>query len=488
MFGNSIEVDFLKIDEPKITELMRLLKDFKQTIRFNYESDLFLQQNADKFVKVLQRVVGVLRDYSTYVKANQQEIFEFAKILKTPNYIGLYEEQIAPILRILKELLSENRNGYVTKIEEMIDEIGKDGIYLITKYKMHVAEFEFKNGVLPIMRDKDFIEAGIYAQHLIFIGTPSYFSLKFSNIFYANKTTFLGYSCFENKINVKNAFFNFLTEEFVINTIYKDSLLAKGFSGIDYSSEIEKPLEKNLTEEVILAVTKRNQEVERKQRVEAVAAYISNKHFLFIPVNQRVNILNRDSLEVEQSLVKDIKEGDLLIFRSQNGADLIREVADEIIGEEAPKLRKHLAIWKSKLIANVDKYGLEKVSIILRQKYKITSATEANIKNWMNPYSIKPRSLEQLLTVLKFDERTQKIIQSSATKIRNAHTAAGHSISRRLKQEINQNIESIIDEKGYYRFESTLFKGASFNIEEIQKLTEKTFSIPENDVLKIFSI
>lgn len=486
LFETPNKVNFVQIEESAIGTLMDLLKGFKRTIKQEYEHDIRLQQDADEFIKTLQRIVGILRDYSTYVRANQAELFEFVKSVKTPNYIDLYEQHISPIMKVLKDLLPEYRNGYVEKIEQIIK--NEDDVYVITRHKMHDTTFQFKEFELPVMREKEFIELGIYVKHLIFIGTPSYFPQKFSEIFYADQTTFLGYSCFENKIQHKKAFSKLVKSDLLINTFYKNVKLDRGFSGMDYKIEIEKPLEKLTTEQFLKAAESRSQGSDNDQGILVVAAYISNNHFLFIPVNQNVNILERETFKVSQARIKEMKVGDLLIFRSQNGADLIREVADEIIGENAQKLRKNLSIWKSKLIANIEKKDLERISQILRNKYKIKSATENNIKNWINPYSIKPNSLEQLLMALKFDDKSRKIIQSSANTIMSAHISAGHMISKGLMEEINANIENIIDENGYYKFDSKIFKGASFNIEEIQKLSTETFNVQESDVLKIFSI
>ncbi len=85
----------------------------------------------------------------------------------------------------------------------------------------------------------------------------------------------------------------------------------------------------------------------------------------------------------------------------------------------------------------------------------------------------------------KFDQYKKTEILNAAAEIRSAHISAGHHISRTLMKELDENLENMINENGSYSFESKEFEGAFFNIEEIKRISNETYSIPENETLKI---
>lgn len=51
--------------------------------------------------------------------------------------------------------------------------------------------------------------------------------------------------------------------------------------------------------------------------------------------------------------------------------------------------------------------------------------------------------------------------------------------------ELDENLESLINENGYYAFVSKEFESESFNIEEIKKISKENYFIFENEALKI---
>ena len=116
---------------------------------------------------------------------------------------------------------------------------------------------------------------------------------------------------------------------------------------------------------------------------------------------------------------------------------------------------------------------------------KLTVAKENNIKNWMSNHSIKPSCLNELLKAFNFDTQEITEILNAATEILSAHISAGHHISRSLMDELDKDLENVINENGFYTFESKKFEGAFFNIEEIKRISNETYFIPENETLKI---
>nr|WGD69400.1 hypothetical protein P5630_01130 [Bacillus subtilis] len=221
------------------------------------------------------------------------------------------------------------------------------------------------------------------------------------------------------------------------------------------------------------------------ENVEVKLATISNDNYIFLPIKQKVNVIDRDSLKISQEAVKDLSAGDLLIFRDHNASSLIREEADNIMGVKAERYRESLEKWKKRSRHNVKGKGIDRVSKILRRSYKISVSTENNIKNWISNNSIILSCLDELLRAFKFNPEEINEILSAPSEIRSAHISAGHHISRSLMKELDKHLENVVNENGFYTFESKEFKGACFNIEEIKSISNEIYFIPENEILKI---
>ena len=270
----------------------------------------------------------------------------------------------------------------------------------------------------------------------------------------------------------------------LINTIYKNVTLDKGFSGLDFKETFVKGITKK-SEKTLINQFENIQNIPLEEKVEVKLATISHNNYIFLPIKQKVNVIDRDSLKVYQEKVKDLSIRDLLIFREQNATNLVREEADNIMGYNSNNYRESLEKWKKRLRYNVEKKGIEKVSKILMQRYEISVAKENNIKNWMSNHSIKPSCLNELLQAFKFNTQEITEILNAATEILSAHISAGHHISRSLMEELDKNLENVINENGFYKFESKKFEGAFFYIVEIKRISNETYFIPENETLKI---
>jgi len=486
LFSSVTTVKFIKVEEERIGQLMHALKNLKTAVKTYYEYDEILIEETELFIRVCRKVVGSIRNYSTYFKANNESIVKYFSFTKKAIYADLFKKNIEPIIEIIKYLRKQDHNAYIDTLKriQISNDITGDNTYLLTKQKIVDEYIEINECEIKVIRDKDFVEAGIYADHVIFLGTSSYFDRKFSEIFYGKNTIFLGYSCFENRLIKRKSFSNLMSQNDSINTIYKNVNLEQGFEGIDYRDAFLIKNEKN-SEEAIISQFENAANDSLTEKVEVKLATISYNNHIFLPIRQKVNVIDRESLKITQEKVRDLSIGDLLVFRTQNASGLVREVADKIMGANAGEYRENVEKWKKKLRFNVRRKGIETVSRILKKRYGIEVAKENNVKNWIGSYSIKPSCLNELLEALNFDLKEIQEIINSTDKIVSAHISAGHQISHVLMNELDKNLESLIDENGFYTFESKEFEGATFNIEEVKKISKGTYSIPENEALKI---
>lgn len=486
LYSCPIKIEFIQMDENSIGQLMYALKRLKYEVEIYYEHDQRLMEETKLFIKVCSKVVSTLSDYSIYFKEINTVIVKYFTLTKKTIYIDLYKENVEPIIELIKVLRKQQDNAYIKNLLELIKEnhISTENCYILTKGKLLDKYIEIEDVKYKVMQDKEFLNLGVFAETVIFLGTPSYFDRKFSKVFYGEKNIFLGYSCFENRLLKRKAFSDLINHDHLINTVYNDIIVDEGFLGLDFKEAFTMKNEER-SEESLINRFENLITPPFLEKLEAKIATISQKNYIFLPIKQKVNVIDRDSLKISQEKVKDLSIGDLLIFREHDASSLVREEADKIMGSNARKYRESLGKWKKRLNFNVNKKGIEKVSRILKVRYGISIAKEKNIRNWMSNHSIRPSCLGDLLEAFKFSQHEQNEILNAADEIRSAHISAGHYISRALMKELDGNLENMVNENGSYSFESKEFEGAFFHIEEIKRISNETYSIPENETLKI---
>ncbi|MDZ5781888.1 hypothetical protein [Marinococcus luteus] len=481
-YSTPINVEFINIEQGYVEKLIRALKELKSEVSTYYDGDLLLVEETETFIKVCRNVVGTLSNYSIYFHEQNEIIVRYFTLLQKKIYIDLFNKKIEPIIALIKILRKLQSNAYIDALSKLINErsFTLEETYILTKKERLNNFFKLKGRELKKLSAKEFIDLGIFAENIIFIGTPGYFDRKFSEIFYGKNIIFLGYSCFENRIVRNNSFSDLINQDFQINTIYKDVTFVGAHAGLEY----EEIFVIENSEEAIISRFK-NKEVLFEDKIEVKLATISNKNYVFLPVLDELNIIDKETLKVSQVKVENLTIGDLLLFRNYNGSNLIKETANKIMASKAEVYRESTRKWKEELNLGVKKYGIKNFSKILKDEYKISIANEQNIKNWTSKYSIKPSCLKALLTALKFSEKDKEEVLNATDEILKAHISAGRLISQSLMNELNENLESLIEENGFFKFKSKEFKGAYFNIEEIIKISSETIFVSENEVLKV---
>lgn len=486
LYSSPVEIEFVKIEEDHLGQLMFALKELRDEVKAYYEHDHYLLDETEDFIKVCRNVVGTVLSYSNYFKENNDLIVKYFTLIKKGIYTDLFNKNAEPIINLIRVLRKQQNNAYTDTLLKLIKEkfLSPQNTYIITKRKVPSEYFEINGMKFNVMTDKELVDLGVFADVVIFLGTPSYFDSKFSTIFYGNRIIFVGYSCFENRLVKRKPFEDLINQNHQINTIYKNVTFDKGFSGLDFKEAFVNRIIKK-SEETIITQIENIQNIPLEEKVEVKLATISQNNYIFLPIGQKVNVIDRDSLKVSQEKVKDLSIGDLLIFREQNASNMVKEEADIIMGNNADIYRKSLEKWKKRLRHNVETKGIEKVSKILMNRYEISVAKENNIKNWMSIHSIKPTCLKELLRAFKFDSQEISEILNAANEILSAHISAGHHISRALMDEVDNNLENVINENGFYKFESQKFEGSFFNIVEIKRISKETYFTPGNETLKI---
>lgn len=199
----------------------------------------------------------------------------------------------------------------------------------------------------------------------------------------------------------------------------------------------------------------------------------------------KVRKVNQDSLRISGEKIQALSPGDWLLFRNNTNTDLIIEVANQLLGEAYIKHRKLQKKWKKKLRKVIELNGEEKVIRYFKNK-GVKNANFQNLKNWTKETSIAMKYFDELLQILKFDEKTQKEMQESAKILNQKHIQAGKSITAQLLEELDGSVVDSLVDDGYVTFTTPLIEGASFNIEMIKEIDYTPIMVDYRDVLNVW--
>jgi hypothetical protein len=487
----------------KCSELFSLAE---QLSSFNRE----IIEKADKDTKLLEiynYLSGIFftlcRSFLPYShvisKNNEKEIIHRLLGIKN-NYPYFFDKFGKTLAMSFKEVL-ETEHNYMT--EFLCDHINKHQtrsykIALVTKRSLSPEEKELLNqkisSILNVTyyTENSFRKSAKVFDEVIFVGSPSYFGSFAVNTLKAYHTYFVFYEMFSDNLKLKSPFLN--------SDIYQQNIISTINLNVKIHKDVEKTHKIEFNEDYlvkssiqkVLEEQNTNTSDDVHHLVKATVVLLENDRFLFVSDETKIRVLTpnikKDRVIVNQITLKDLEEDDFIIIRNERDNSLIAEVADqEILKEEAKYLRALQKKWKKRLRYNVSKKGIMRVSEILTNRYKMTTASPQTVRFWCNEESICPTELPVLLQALKFDENEVILIYQAMKQIQIAHREAGRIISRKLMEEIKPDIFEELQQKGSITFKSSNFNGASFNIERVVAINRsKHYDVLQSNLMKVY--
>lgn len=200
------------------------------------------------------------------------------------------------------------------------------------------------------------------------------------------------------------------------------------------------------------------------EHMPARQVLLSGDHAVFLPAGGGAYRIAEVRSEVEEGMVckdiehvdfDDIAPGDVLLFSTGGGGDMVAEVADTIMAEKREWARGWQLRWKIALRREVYEKGYDEVVFRLKRAGS-PLASIPNIRNWCSIANIGPGSRTDFEAVLDLCGIEQKEEVFGATAIiREAHRKAGFQLSGKLLRVIEGRSLSELHRSGMQRFGKT---------------------------------
>lgn len=231
-------------------------------------------------------------------------------------------------------------------------------------------------------------------------------------------------------------------------------------------------------------------------RVEAVFMELSGSTGVWLDPESKVYRLDLSGvgreiqcLSVTHPDVREVSPGDVLLFSTAGGGDMIAEEANRLMGDRAVLARQQQARWKRELELLVRMQGLDRVCKTLKAA-GVTLATTHNVRNWINRGSIAPREpkhFSALLTECGLHKEAAAI-ESATNLIRKAHRVAGKLLSKKLLQMIKGRSLAALADSGRQVFGGNEAIASEKTAYVVESISQETRTVDTLELAKPFRL
>lgn len=480
LYEDQKKVEFLHVKQDEFSQLYASMKVLSKEVNTYYEHEDDLIELLIAIRKGVNKFFTSIENYQNIIDSDLNSLIRYLSEIKM-KYEELFKIYGSPIVKSLISIKQQynDMNFLVEELRPYLNPKRKQCI--VVRYESTIEAIKD----VPVIKASKYLRLGEFYEEAFFIGSPDFYDNRFSQLFLANRTYFITYEFFQNKIKrVKR--FKLLKKSEQIDTLFQNVSIARGNTGevasIDFG-EIQQEILS--TDEILLRHEKNAKYAKIYEQVEAKLVLLENKYYTFIPLKTKIRTIDKDKLAITNRTINEINIGDWILFRNNSNSDLVIDVANRILGEKHKIYRKYQILWKTRLESAIDSNGIDKV-IRVFQKKGIKQSNLINIHNWLSPTNIRTNNFEQLLLALKFKEDDVQRILDATEALNRAHLKAGREITSELIKELNEDKVEEIIEHGYATFTSPLMPGASFNIETVKEVVDGTVTVNRADTLTIW--
>lgn len=225
-------------------------------------------------------------------------------------------------------------------------------------------------------------------------------------------------------------------------------------------TNIMPPLEPSILEfEHLLRTSRIGLAVRPTTAIDILPAYyvrFSGDSYAFLSESHKIPIATdllfgqtRQNQTLPERTVRELRQGDFVVFPAGSGREMIQELADKLIGQSAADLRTTAHLWREALSSS--HLTPEKFFSLARISYR--SLCLATIRNWYGAtFQIGPQTKDdlRLIAALTLNEHLQKnidVVSGAIEKLRSAHHSAGVKLKEALLRRLPQ-VMGRIEENG----------------------------------------
>jgi hypothetical protein len=118
LYSSIVNIEFIKVEEDSIGQLIHSLKNLKNSVKTYYEHDQVLIEDTELFIRICRKVVGSIQNYTTFFKANNEQIVKYFSLTKKTIYVDLFIKNVEPIIDLIKVLRKQDNNAYIDTLKE----------------------------------------------------------------------------------------------------------------------------------------------------------------------------------------------------------------------------------------------------------------------------------------------------------------------------------------------------------------------------------
>ena len=182
---------------------------------------------------------------------------------------------------------------------------------------------------------------------------------------------------------------------------------------------------------------------------------------------------------VHRDGVRRLAPGDYVLLRTRDGSDdLIRVLADRLLGERAKPLREQQQRWKTAVAAAVGRRGHEDVMRDLRAR----GLQANNLRFWLGPDSIRTARESDFRILMEFAgigddaDRLWRLMAS----LERAHTIAGVRLRQALEEEVEKLDMVTLQRDGFMAVELGLSGAGALGIFRVEGFSPDASPVPRS--------
>jgi hypothetical protein len=185
---------------------------------------------------------------------------------------------------------------------------------------------------------------------------------------------------------------------------------------------------------------------------------------------------------VRRERVPQLLPGDFILLRTDRGRDdVIRVIANRLLGPASTPLRQAQAHWKELLSGRVDERGYGRV---LRDLVQL-GVSARNLRGWLSPDSIRPERREDFALILRYcglGEEEAAPVWRQMERLDRAHLKAGQEVRRLLEDQIEDADLAALRSSGFMAVRLGIPGTGSLGVFRIEAIAPDTLLVPASEI------